>query len=758
MIEERTNFTPISTICSLVKVSQSDKLTSKKIFKEADENVVFEFNAMPANKAADKKSAQACDVCAIQIKDKKHQIEDICSIYNITKHTLCESIWAIILKNFNYANQAGFLTLHQSGEVCYHQIPDTINEFDKISQSLGAEMYDCKISTEKIDVLDEYYNKSIVEYVDITSDDSLLGIEKGLINLATTLRVIFISQQDELQIRILYNANYYYKESLEMLGEYVGKIIDNLYEKKEFKNKYIVTDNDIQLVKKMNDNTSLYCVENTVPKMIEIQARNTPDKVAVFANNASYTYAEVNGKANYLAQHLMHDGIQKGDFIPVLMNKSIELVVSLLAIMKSGGVFVPIDIKWPEEKIKNAIRRCKANIVLTNLEPVVSLEGVTNRFVSIQELEYAEDINVEIDLEDNIYAIFTSGSTGEPKGAINKQKGIVNRFLYMNKRYKIKENDRILLTSNHAFDSSVWQMFWPLINGNATVIPRATDKLDLFEIINLIDKYHITITDFVPSVFNLMVELLQYKSALREKLVSLRQLLIGGEEMSPKHIYAFKEMFPNCSITNTYGPAEASIGTVFYELPSHYIDVIPIGKPIDNVKAFVLNKNEELMPVGSIGMLYLGGICVGNGYVNEMDRTKKLFKTLDIYKDGTNFEVYKTGDMVQINDKGDLDFYGREDNQVKIQGVRVELKEIENELCKIQGVEAACVTCFEKKERKILSLYYVAINEDITEEYVKDVLKKKLPPYILTAFVKRIERIPLTNNGKVDFKSLPQPL
>lgn len=187
------------------------------------------------------------------------------------------------------------------------------------------------------------------------------------------------------------------------------------------------------------------------------------------------------------------------------------------------------------------------------------------------------------------------------------------------------------------------------------------------------------------------------------------------------------------------------------------MDTIPIGKPIDNVRVYVLNKNEKLMPIGSIGMLYLGGVCVGSGYVNEKERTESVFKHLDIFSEKTQYYVYKTGDMVQFNEEHDLDFYGRIDTQVKIHGVRVELKEIENEMNKIPGVKSSCAAYLQGPKEKILSLYYVTDRDDLVEETVKNILKQKLPPYILSAYVKRISKIPITNNGKLNYKDLPTP-
>jgi amino acid adenylation domain-containing protein len=753
-MENREIFSSAEKLCGF-----TNNVFLEEKYTELDSSYPFEFTSMPMNKSIKSFNISACPVHEYNLCNLKGMVAKLCADFSLKPNAFYECIWGIILKFYQYSENAEFLTIYSNGVICLRQFSEEQNHFRNIADYVKQNYFSNKLTQNIIQELEEYPNKTLFEFVSDEQSAIESTVKNLTLNLSTTIRAIFTYRGEDLKIYLFYNENYYNRYSLSHLSSSIENLIYALYAgKNDLAKINIMNQSDVQFLKHISGQSSDYCVEKTIPEMIELQTAQTPNNIAIYFQDNKFTYEEVNKKANYLAQNLVHEGVRKGDYVPVIMKRSPELIISLLSIMKVGAVFVPIDIQWHKDKIKNAILKCNNNIVLSNTEPLYSQIGIKTIFVSVEQLEMDENLDITVGLDDNIYAIFTSGSVGEPKGAINKHNGIINRFLYMNKRYKIQKDDVILMTSNHAFDSSVWQMFWPLINGNPTVIPKPSSRLDLFEIMRLIEQYGVTITDFVPSVFNLMVEVLQHKNTNIAKLSSLRQLLIGGEEMSPRHIYIFKELFPSCSITNTYGPAEASIGTVFYELPERPVETIPIGTPIDNVTVYILNRNEKLMPVGAIGMLCLGGICVGSGYVNEKERTEGVFKSLDVFEDDNLLYIYKTGDMVQFNTQWDLDFYGRNDSQVKIHGVRVELKEIENEMNKIKGIISSCATYLAGPDDKVLSLYFVSDDDDLKEYDVMKTLKDKLPSYIMSAYIKRIDSMPLTNNGKLNYKELPSLL
>lgn len=512
----------------------------------------------------------------------------------------------------------------------------------------------------------------------------------------------------------------------------------------------------------LNDTHSDYIIEKPIFQLIEDQVKSCPDNVAIIHKGKSLTYREFNGKSNFLAKRLQQLGVKKGDFVPLVMNRSLELPVSQHAIMKLGAAFVPVDINWPAGRINQILTNVAAPLVLFNKNimdfDIQSISNYNPVEVDIHALEMNEsdDMGVMVSFDDPIFVIFTSGSTGEPKGAINLHKGIANRFLYMNKRYGCGAGDKILLTSNHVFDSSVWQLFWPLINGSQCIIPEHTQMLDILNLIRLVEEHNITVTDFVPSVFNLLVDLIEEDPEMALKLKSLRQLLIGGEEMRSQYIYKFKKYLPEVSITNTYGPSETSIGTIFYEIKEEFENPIPIGRPIDNVKVMILDKNRKMVPYGGVGELFIGGICVGKGYLNDPVRTDEVFAHHVI--NGIDLGMfYKTGDRACYIKDGDIQFLGRVDNQVKVNGIRIELSEIEMQLVDFPGIKQAIViNRTDESGHSYLCAYFVATKFiEITE--LKDYLGQFLPRYMIPAYFTQLSQFTLNNNGKVDRKQLPLP-
>ncbi|NES82289.1 MAG: amino acid adenylation domain-containing protein [Moorea sp. SIO2B7] len=515
-----------------------------------------------------------------------------------------------------------------------------------------------------------------------------------------------------------------------------------------------------QLLIEWNDTKREYPQDKCIHQLVEAQVMRTPERIAAIFEDRSLTYQEVNEKANELAGVLKAKGISKGKYVPVLMEKSLELLISHLAIMKVGAAFVPMSPRWPIERIAEILNQLNSEVVLIN--------QVDSKWSSLSNWSYfvvneskligsKSNLNLPVQLEDPIYIIFTSGSTGKPKGAINQHCGIVNRFFNMNDRYGIQDNDVILFTSDSMFDASVWQLFWPLINGMQVVIPDANFNFEPNLIIELVEKRKVTITDFVPAVFNILVDYLNDNLELYSKLSSLRQLLIGGEQMNSKAIYQFKSFLSQVGITNTYGPTETSIGVIFHEVPSTFTDPIPIGRPLHNVYALILDHHLNPVPVGVSGELYLGGQCVGLGYLNHQELTRSVFID-NPFEEIDSDRLYKTGDLVRYLPDGTIEFLGRIDNQVKIRGIRIELGEIESVLTQHPQVKRTIVIPQENRPGdKRLVAYLVTNQEQTTIDELRSFLQERLPEYMMPSAFVLLETIPLTPNGKVDRRALPSP-
>ncbi|WP_164779585.1 non-ribosomal peptide synthetase [Paenibacillus kobensis] len=507
-----------------------------------------------------------------------------------------------------------------------------------------------------------------------------------------------------------------------------------------------------------NDTSKSHSDSRPIFHRIQEQAARDGSLTAVYYEGKAITYAEINNSANYYADLLIAQGIGKGCFVPILMRRSVDVVIAELAIMKSGAAFVPLDVSWPLDRIGMILEEVGCDLILVHEECRETASHFNQKqiCVSLRSDERTTNPDVVIDLNDPIYVIYTSGSTGKPKGAINLHKGILNSFNWRNHYLGWESSRRTYQIIQPTVDGSVWQMFWPLTTGGAVVIPKHNLTLKAERICEDIEKYQIAIMTFVPSIFDVIVSQLETNPELYKKLSSLTIILIGGEEIVPETVYRFQKRMSAIRIINFYGPTEATIACIYHKVTgAEAKGVIPIGKPISNVKALLLSADRNLVPIGAIGEVYITGDCLGAGYLHNIKRTQEAFVP-NPYPEMETDVLYKTGDLGRLAEDGTLYYLGRIDYQVKIRGFRVELEEIESVLRQYQGVNKAVVVL--KKDRydkQHLCAYYES--EVPFDEELKQHLPKKLPSYMVPSLLIWIDQIPLTSNGKVDRKSLRDP-
>jgi amino acid adenylation domain-containing protein len=359
---------------------------------------------------------------------------------------------------------------------------------------------------------------------------------------------------------------------------------------------------------------------------------------------------------------------------------------------------------------------------------------------------------------DPIYAIYTSGSTGTPKAAVVPHRGITNRFRWMDEYFGAGAAAVVLQTTRHVYDSAVWQLLWPLVNGGRTVLPRSDEDLAAEPLAGLVRAHGVTMTDFVPSVFNFLVPRLVGEGELRRSLASLRAVVVGGEQISTATTHTFLGCFPQVRVVNLYGPTEASIGCICYEVKGAEEGRIPIGRPIHNTQALVLDRRRQPVPVGVPGELYLSGACLGVGYLHDEVRTGEVFVENPFPELGCD-RMYRTGDRVRWLPDGNLDFLGRVDEQVKIRGFRIEPGEIETALRAHPAVREAAVVAREDSPGQKRLVAYVAptVAGGLSAAELRDHLSMRLPTYMVPGTFVELERLPLNANGKVDRRALPAP-
>lgn len=491
-----------------------------------------------------------------------------------------------------------------------------------------------------------------------------------------------------------------------------------------------------------------------VSRLIEEQTDRTPDRPALIYRGgaeSTLTYAEFDALANGLAAELTAAGVGPGSVVPVLTGNSVELPLCMVALMKAGAAFALCDPAWPEERLRTVLEQLDPTLVLAaapltfanRRTHVVSAERITPR---------TERPGLLPGPDEPVYGVFTSGTTGTPKCAINLHGGLTNRFRFMSRYFAASGGEVVLQNSRHTFDSAIWQLLWPLTTGGRTVIPEQGEFLDLERTVDTIHRYRVTVTDFVPAILGMLLALLEEDPAAVRKLDSLRQLVVGGEEIIPHAVHRLRELLPEVEITNGYGPSETSIGMVFHRIDGSEGDRIPLGRPIDNCYAVVADDALRPLPPGGTGEILIGGACVGAGYLGDPARTAEVFVP-NPFPSIPGDTLYRTGDLGWFDDAGLLRFTGRRDRQAKVDGVRIELAEIETAAEGCPGVVQAKALTLRQHGRTRLALA-AAAEEGTTLAALRAHLVSSLPRVQVPRHCLVMQTLPLSDTGKVDLRAL----
>ncbi len=496
----------------------------------------------------------------------------------------------------------------------------------------------------------------------------------------------------------------------------------------------------------------------------EQQVARTPDAVALRFRDRALTYAELNAWADALAATLAGFGAGPGTLTAVCMERSLEMVVALYAILKAGSAYVPIDPEYPAERISFMANDAAAPILLTHAALGERFAGTSARVLVIDadagpvDSRPAGSSATKATLDDLAYVIYTSGSTGQPKGAMNTHRAISNRIQWMQEAFQLRPADRILQKTPFSFDVSVWEFFWPLLYGAELVIAEPGGHRDSSYLAQEIMERGITTIHFVPSMLQLFLE-----DPRAGDCASLKRVICSGEAL-PK---AVQDRFfdrLDAELHNLYGPTEAAVDVTWWACdPRSDLAFVPIGKPIANTQMHVLDPELRPVPIGTAGELYIGGVQVGRGYLNRPELTAERF-IADPFATEPGARLYKTGDLARYLPDGNIEFLGRSDFQVKIRGFRVELGEIEAALEAIDGVRQAIVVARERSGGDLELVAYVSTagistagQHGPTTDDLKARLLTRLPAYMVPTTFVSIERFPLSPNGKVDRKALPAP-
>ncbi|MGS0897008.1 amino acid adenylation domain-containing protein [Burkholderia stagnalis] len=491
-----------------------------------------------------------------------------------------------------------------------------------------------------------------------------------------------------------------------------------------------------------------------VHRVIQAQAAATPDAVAVEFGDAVLTYRELDVQANRLARRLIALGVGPEVRVGIAVERSVEMVVGLLAILKAGGAYVPLDPEYPRDRLAYMIEDSGIALLLTQSHVRGSLPvpaGLTTLDLDTVDLSSKRDSDPEVtvDVENVAYVIYTSGSTGRPKGAANRHSALTNRLVWMQSAYGLDGTDTVLQKTPFSFDVSVWEFFWPLMVGAKLAVAQPGDHRDPAKLVSLIGRHGVTTLHFVPSMLQAFVA---HDGAAN--CTGLKRIVCSGEALPAELANRTLDLLPEVGLYNLYGPTEAAIDVTHWTcVPG--AESVPIGRPIDNAQTYVLDDALNLAPLGVAGELYLGGAGLARGYLNRPSLTAERFVPDPFGKHGER--LYRTGDLARWNAEGALEYLGRIDHQVKIRGFRIELGEIEAQLSAQAEVREAVVTAQEGPGGTRLVAYVTASEHDtIDVAKLRASLSSVLPDYMVPGVIMVLERMPLNPNGKVDRKSLPK--
>ena len=520
-----------------------------------------------------------------------------------------------------------------------------------------------------------------------------------------------------------------------------------------------------QLLKAWNETDREYEDEICVQQLFEARAAERGGAVALVCEGEQVSYGELNRRSNQLAHYLRDLGVGPEVVVGLCMDRSVEMVVGLLGILKAGGAYLPLDPEYPQQRLSFMLDDADVTVVITQerlLDTVanvrtVSLDRDWTR-IAEQAVENPEPAASSANLA---YVIYTSGSTGIPKGVMLNHKGLTNRTLTMIDQYGMQHSDRQFQFISLSFDASVEEIFPTLCCGAALVLRRNNKELSATELLAECGRFGVTKMDLPVSYWHQMAdELSQSRGSVPE---SMRVMVVGGDSPSTEKAKAFMAgVHHPMQVFNAYGPTEATVLTTLYEMPLNQdqldaLSKIPIGRPINNTRLYILDADLKAVPARVFGELYIGGEGLARGYLNRPEFSAEKFIP-NLFSDEPGTRLYRTGDVARYLPNGDIEFAGRIDQQVKVRGFRIELSEIENLLLGHPAIAAAAVSLQERESAKSLVAYIVPhAGPAVSTSELRRYLQQHLPEYMVPSMYMVLEELPLTPNGKVDRKSLPVP-
>ncbi|HRP55249.1 amino acid adenylation domain-containing protein [Agriterribacter sp.] len=596
-------------------------------------------------------------------------------------------------------------------------------------------------------------------------ESPFLGVDKG--TSIFDLRVSFAEYNGLLGGEIEYSTQLFEKDTIDRMcrhfTELMTKAVENPAKPLE-EIEILQSDEKHQLLKLWNNTGKDFGSPALLHHLFEEQAKLTPDRVAVVFKNTQLLYEELNNQSNQLAHYLLAHGVLPGSFVGVCVERSDKLIVSFLAILKAGAAYIPMDPSYPAGRLQMVIDDAGMEAMISQHSMYDNLFSYGGSVIFLDEewekimKEEQNNPNVDPDELSIAYVIYTSGSTGRPKGVMIPHAAICNHMLWMKEQFPLDLTDMVMQRTAYSFDASVWEFYAPLIAGSRLFIAEDEESRDPDYLVEKIIQYSITVLQVVPSMLRLLLEHPDI-----DQCVSLKRVYCGGSVLLPKSVQAFYRLLP-AQLYNLYGPTEATIDVSCWHCrieKDH--ERVSIGKPISNIRFYVLDKEMNPVPIGIPGELWIGGSGLARGYLGNRLLTAAKFQP-DPFSGKPGERMYRTGDKVRYRTDGNLEYLERIDQQIKLRGFRIEPGDIESALRSHGEVNDALVLLHQlQNDEQLLIAYIIPEHIDLTGataystllSSVNDHLRQKLPEYMVPALIMPIPSIPLKPNGKIDLSMLP---
>ena len=721
------------------------------------------------------------------------RLENVAKINAATLSTVFRAIWGLLLQRYNNVDDVVFGAVVSGRPAEIDEVEKIIglfintvpvrvkNEENQLFSGLLAQVQNLSLLSDKYCYLPlsdiqsnatakNYLINNIMvfeNYPMVQELDNLVGkYETGFnINNASIFEQtnydfnISVVPGTKLTVNFIYNANTYKKEFVERVKGHFDKVIGLICQTPDI----LVNEIDIltdgekdEIINQFNNTQTSYPKDKTIHELFEEQAGKTPDNIALIFEDRHMTYRELNRRASALAKILRQKGAVQDGIIALMVERSIEMIIGILGILKAGAAYLPIDPAYPQERKLYMLEDSRAAILLTSgdTEAVEGSHGEVFRLDDEGLYERECDNLISINRPGDLaYIIYTSGTTGKPKGTMIEHRNVV-RLLFNDKmQFDFSDRDVWTMFHSYCFDFSVWEMYGALLYGGRLVIVPGMTAKDPNEYLMLLKQEGVTVLNQTPTAFyGLADEEVRHK----DRELAIRYVIFGGEALKPSMLKEWKKKYPETKLINMYGITETTVHVTYKEITEADIErgISSIGRPLPTLTAYIMDKNMKLLPVGAAGELCVGGDGVSRGYLNRPELTAEKFVE-NPYKPGEM--LYRSGDLARLLPDRNMEYLGRMDQQVKIRGHRIEPSEIENRMESLEGVwEAVAITREDKEGDKYICLYYVS-EKALGVNELREHLMRELPDYMIPAHFVRLEKIPLTSNGKVDKKALPVP-